>query len=123
MDPVKTNIRGEVTAAICGKERTLKPSILALCEVEDQLGTSLVVLADRATKRDFRLRDMATVIAAGCKASGEAKPPTWQEVGEWILATGMVQVIPLYAGFLMPMLVAGPGAGTMGEAPAAEAAP
>ena len=64
--------RGEVEAVIGGRRRTLCLTLGALAELEDAFGAEdLVALAARFENGRLSARDVARILAAGLKGSGD----------------------------------------------------
>lgn len=64
--------RGEISARIGGRERTLVLTLGALAELETNLGISdLNALAERLSQGRVAARDLIAIIGAGLRGAGE----------------------------------------------------
>jgi len=65
--------RGEITAELGGRQRTLVLTLGALAELEAAFGASdLVALAERFGGGRLSARDLVVIIGAGLRGAGEA---------------------------------------------------
>lgn len=65
--------RGEVALRIGGRERVLRLTLGALCELEETCeGGSVVALVERFETGRVLARDLLALIAAGLRGAGEA---------------------------------------------------
>jgi hypothetical protein len=65
--------RGEITAELGGRSRTLVLTLGALVELEAAFGASdLVALAERFGNGRLSARDLVVIIGAGLRGAGEA---------------------------------------------------
>ena len=79
--------RGEVAANLDGQSVTLRLSLGALAELEDELGAGgLVALAERFESGDFSARDLMALLAAGIRGAGGAG--TAEDVGRMTIDGG-----------------------------------
>ena len=91
--------RGDVTATIGGKQRTLRLTLGALAELEDSYGDEdLIALAERFEAGRISAGDAIKVIAAGLRGAGE--PVTDQEVAQMHMDGGATGYIGLVARLL-----------------------
>lgn len=91
--------RGDVTAIIGGKQRTLRLTLGALAELEDSYGDEdLISLAERFEAGRISASDAIRVIAAGLRGAGE--PVTNQEVAAMHMDAGATGYIGLVARLL-----------------------
>lgn len=80
--------RGEVSITLAGRELVLRPSFRAYAEIERRIGT----LTEAIGKLDqLSVITMATVIWAGCTNGGAEQKPTLDEVGDLLVAEGLVE--------------------------------
>ncbi|RMF37086.1 MAG: gene transfer agent family protein [Alphaproteobacteria bacterium] len=65
--------RGEVGIVLDGRERVMRLTLAALCELEERLDCgSILALVERFETGQIRARDVVSVIAAGLRGGGEA---------------------------------------------------
>lgn len=79
--------RGEVSIKLGEREYVLRPTFEALVEIEERLGSGLVLIARRFANREFGIRDVACIIAAGIKGAGGKVP---ENIGELIAKAGIL---------------------------------
>lgn len=86
-------LRGEVTVTLAGRAVTLRPSWTAVCETEDAWGCGWPEIVDRLQARRFRMRDMASLLLEGIKASGDTRygEPSLKDVGALLIKHGALQ--------------------------------
>jgi len=85
--------RGEVTLELAGKKYTLRPSFEAICELEDLLDKGIMEIVSILHSGNVRLKFIAAVIWAGMWGYDKDKTPTFIEVGELVMETGITEVI------------------------------
>ena len=91
--------RGEISAEIGGKTRTLRLTLGALAELEDNYGDEdLIALAERFEAGRISANDAIRVIAAGLRGAGE--PVTNQDVAAMDIEDGATGYITLVAQLL-----------------------
>lgn len=83
--------RGEVEVELGGKTVLLRPSFAALVEIERRLGLGLVPLAQRLKAMEVGAGTVATILHA-CWVG--APKPEYEQVGEMVIARGLVELIP-----------------------------
>lgn len=81
------NLRGEVNVTLGERRFILRPSFSAIMDIEERLG-GIVALALRASRGDYGLKDVATVIWCTIRQS-ESQKPTLDELGELVLQAGL----------------------------------
>lgn len=91
--------RGEVQVTLAGEICVLRPTFHALCELEHQAGCGIIELARKFHAGNFSLRDAACIIWAGLRGAGK-DAPALDAVGERVLATGVVTLLPALTQFL-----------------------
>lgn len=92
-------LRGEVAIMLGGRACVLRPSFAALVAIEDSLGP-LLVLAQQAAEGRVALGDLATVIHhCLLPETGEARPSV-AEIGELLLADGMLGALAAWRTLL-----------------------
>jgi tail tube GTA-gp10-like protein len=64
--------RGEVDIHLAGNKYLMRPTLGALCEIEDALGKSIITLLDQFSSKGLTLNEQAHIIVEGVKATGEA---------------------------------------------------
>ena len=103
VDPKRGDIEIELLTE-AGQRRgfVLRPSFEAIVEIEEQTGRSIFALARRITKAEFGHHEVACLIGAGLKAAGETM--SYDAVGEMMLRTGLVDVLPPVGEFLVKVL-------------------
>ena len=82
------SVRGEVHLELAGRQFTLKPSFESIIEIESRLG-GVVALALRASKGDYGLKDITTVIWCTLSYLGADKP-SYENIGQMVLEAGLV---------------------------------
>ena len=91
--------RGDVTAVIGGRQRTLRLTLGALAELEDSYGDEdLISLAERFEAGRISASDAIRVIAAGLRGAGD--PVTNQDVAGMHMDGGATGYIGLVARLL-----------------------
>jgi Phage tail tube protein, GTA-gp10 len=99
--------RGEISAEIGGRQRTLVLTLGALAELEASFGADdLVALAERFGGGRLTARDLVRIIAAGLRGAGEAVGD--DEVAAMTTPGGAAGYVKIAAALL---------AATFGEAP------
>ena len=118
VDPKRGDIEIELVTE-AGKRRgfVLRPSFEAIVEIEEQTGWSIFALARRLAKAELGHQEVACVVGAGLKATGETV--SYDTVGEMILRTGLADVLPPVGEFLAKILG---GFGSAGHTEAARQA-
>lgn len=81
-------VRGEVHLEMAGRQFTLKPSFESIIEIESRLG-GVVALALRASKGEYGLKDITTVIWCTLNYLGPDKP-SYENIGQMVLEAGLV---------------------------------
>lgn len=81
------NLRGEVNVTLGDRCFVLRPSFSAIMDIEERLG-GIVALALRASRGEYGLKDVATVICCTIRQSGNQRP-TLDEIGELVLQVGL----------------------------------
>ncbi len=103
VDPKRGDIEIElVTEADQRRGFVLRPSFEAIGEIEEQTGRSVFALARRIAKAELGHHEVACVVGAGLKATGETV--SYDTVGEMILRTGLADVLPPVGEFLAKVL-------------------
>ncbi len=82
------SVRGEVLLEMAGRHFTLKPTFESIIDIESRLG-GVVALAMRASKGEYGLKDITTVIWCTLNHLGSDKP-SYENIGQMILDTGLV---------------------------------
>ena len=91
-----------VTEADQRRGFVLRPSFEAIVEIEEQTGRSIFALARRIARAELGHQEVACVVGAGLKATGETV--SYDTVGEMILRTGLADVLPPVGEFLAKVL-------------------
>ncbi len=103
VDPKRGDIEIElVTEADQRRGFVLRPSFEAIVEIEEQTGRSIFALARRIARAELGHQEVACVVGAGLKATGETV--SYDTVGEMILRTGLADVLPPVGEFLAKVL-------------------
>ncbi len=89
--------RGEVQVRLNGHEYTLRPTFEALVEIEERLGAGLVPIARRFVDAQFGVREVAGIIAAGIRGSGQKVP---DDLGPQIVKQGVLSFSEAIGTFL-----------------------
>lgn len=92
-------LRGEVAIALGGRERVLRPSFTALVALEESLGP-LLGLAQRTAEGRLALGDLATAIHHCLRVEPGETPPSVPEIGEMLLAEGMLGALAAWRTLL-----------------------
>jgi hypothetical protein len=108
--------RGELAITLAGVPIVLRPTYTSFAEIEQVLGDSLVVIAQRVMSSSHSLRDTVVIIASGAKAAGNNLPSA--KVGELVVKEGMLHCSAYLMSFLNNALTGGETA-SPGEAEAA----
>lgn len=91
--------RGEVKIKLAGVEYSIAPEFETLVEIEDMLGYGLPAFLQRiVVKLDPTLKQVATVVYCGLKASGDLPmigkhPAEFKQIGEMVMKDGINQFI------------------------------
>ena len=85
--------RGEVTLELVGKKYTLRPTFEALCELEDRLNLGILEIFNILHGGDIRLRFISAVVWSGIWGYDKDKAPSYEEVGDMVMKTGIANVI------------------------------
>ncbi len=107
MSAVANDIAGEITIKLGEKEYVLRPAFSALRKLEVLSSTGIIALTQRLSAMDIRIADVAAVVWAGILGSKIKDPPSYDEIGEMILANGMASYIKPVADFLTKAVTAG----------------
>ncbi len=102
-------LRGEVEIDLGGCRYVLRPTFAALRAIETE-AAPLLALAQEAAEGQVRLEAMAIVFHHCLCVAGGAARPTVAEIGEMILARGLMPALKAYRALLEAVLV-GPGEG------------
>ncbi len=108
--------RGEVEIALDSKTYTLRPEFQGLAEIESRTGQKLGVILRQWAEGDIGITELAIVVWCGMRAFDE-RSPSFEEVGQMIVVTGLAPVAGPAARFL-----AGAVAGLNGLTPGAHSA-
>lgn len=92
--------RGEVEVELAGHRMVLRPTPGATAEIEHQAGRGTLALINAALDRTITLRELAIVVCAGVRASGE-KRATVAKCEELVWQTGVVTAIEAVQTFLI----------------------
>ncbi|MGE0270297.1 MAG: gene transfer agent family protein [Alphaproteobacteria bacterium] len=79
--------RGEVSIDLGGREYILRPTFEVLVEIEERLGIGLLAIARKFMNREYGIRDVSIIIAAGIKGGGQKIP---ENLGEVLATTGVL---------------------------------
>lgn len=106
--------RGEITAILDGRPRTLVLTLGALAELEQAFGgTDILAIAEKLTSGRLAARDCIRIIAAGLRGAGEDVPD--DAVAAMRVeggAPGYVRIVAdLVAATFRPLTDASPGSG------------
>ena len=102
-DPKPGDVQIEfVTDAGQRRAFVLRPSFAAIVEIEEQTGRSIFALARRIAKTELGHHETGCIVTAGLKAGGEAV--SYDVVGDMVLRTGLVDVLPAVGEFLTKVL-------------------
>lgn len=85
--------RGEVTLELVGDKYTLRPTFEALCELEDMLNIGILDIVAILHSGDVRLKFISAVTWAGIRGYSKDEAPSYEEVGEMVLKTGLTDVM------------------------------
>ncbi len=102
-------LRGEVEIDLGGRTHVLRPTFAALLAIENE-AAPLLVLAQEAAEGRVRLEAMATVFHHCLCVEDAVARPTVAEIGETLLAHGLMPALRAYRALLEAVLV-GPGEG------------
>ena len=80
----------------------LRPSFVAIIEIEEQTGQSIFALARRFSKAEIGQHDAAHIITAGLNAAGETV--SYVTVGDMIARSGLSDVLVAVGDFLGKVL-------------------
>lgn len=97
--------RGEVEVFLSERPFLMRPTYAAIVEFETTTGYGAVELFKRIDSGRYTHRDIAAVLAAGIKATDPLAEP--EKVGEMLVETGVLNVIPAVVTFLENALTGG----------------
>lgn len=97
--------RGEVEVVLSGRPFLMRPNYAAIVEFETVTGFGAVELFNRIHEGRYTHRDIVAIVAAGVKAIDPRA--TDKKVGEMLVDTGVLNVIPAVAMFLENALTGG----------------
>jgi hypothetical protein len=100
---------GEITLKIKDTEYVLRPSFKFITRVEDLLDRSITSVVIELANGNLRYGHIAVVIQQGIIAAG-GKPPSFDEIGEWLRSIPIVEVAEPVTRMLSEALQAGPKA-------------
>ena len=90
--------RGEITIKLVENKYAMRPTLGALCEIEDNVGKSIITLLDQFAERGITLSEQAHIIVQGVKAVGEDL--AFQKVLQDIHQQGPMVTLPKIVEFL-----------------------
>ena len=64
--------RGDMTACLGGRERTLRLTFEGLAEIESRLDAGIVAVAERFSRRSVGTAEVSAILGAALKGGGEA---------------------------------------------------
>jgi len=110
--------RGEVVLRLDGRDRLLRPTFAFVARCEAACGPLPALLQRLAEPGAWRITDLVRVVEAAL--SDEPAAPTFEAVGEAVVRTGPLTVLPAAVALLVAALTGGEtaGDGPAGEAPA-----
>jgi hypothetical protein len=85
---------GEKELELCGEVLLLRPSFEALVEIESK-SRPLTQIVGAFAKGDFKISDVTAIIYCTAKASNKNPLLSFNEVGEMILADGLMKIAPI----------------------------
>ncbi|MFQ5347370.1 MAG: GTA-gp10 family protein [Rhodothalassiaceae bacterium] len=97
-------LRGEVALELGGRSHVLRPSFAALLAIESEVAP-LLVLAQEAAEGRVRVEAMATVFHHCLYLEDGAARPTVGEIGEVILADGLMPSLKAYRALIENVLM------------------
>ena len=100
-------LRGEVAIDLGGRRHVLRPTFAALRAIESE-AAPLLALAQEAAEGQVRTETMALVFHHCLCVDQEAARPAVEEIGETILAQGLMPALKAYRALLEAVLI-GPG--------------
>lgn len=68
--------RGEINIILSGKTYNLRPTFQALCEIENEIGKSLVVLLSKLDEQGILIQEQISIIKIGLKHAENNNLPT-----------------------------------------------
>ena len=86
-------LRGEVTLKLKGRNYTLRPTFEALCMLEEQSNTSVLLLMSKMEGCRIRVKDLSLLVWAGILGADPDSKLTMNQVGQMILDEGLISVI------------------------------
>jgi len=92
--------RGDVEVELAGHHLVLRPTPGATAEIEHQAGRGTLALINAALDRTITLRELAIVVCAGVRATGE-KRATIDKCQEMVWQTGVVRAVEAVQTFLI----------------------
>lgn len=98
-------IRGEHTLVIGSRTLTLKCTFEALAAIEQDLGLGLLLLMQRVSKGDIRLKDLAIVLWHVAVAGGEKIE--YKEAGKLLMDNQYLMLAPKIFEILSASITAG----------------
>jgi hypothetical protein len=85
---------GEKELQICGVTLLLRPSFEALVEIESK-SRPLTQIVSAFAKGDFKISDVTAIIYCTAKASNKNPILSFNEIGEMVLADGLMNIAPI----------------------------
>lgn len=83
---------GESKVVLSGKEFGLRPDFLALTQIEDITGSSIIEVLQRFASGTMRLKDVGAVLYSCAKSFDQKLPYNYTEFGALVYDEGLVEL-------------------------------